>query len=94
MVGYSVRTICWTTEVYWFECQYLQEIFSFPKRPEGLGNPASLLFSVYRGLFPGYKVKVFTAIWCENRNAWSCTFAPPLRLQGLNTDFAVWRFSN
>lgn len=72
--------------------------FLFSKTPRGPRKstqpPVQFIPVVLSRVWRDWVIKLFTTIWCQNQNTWNCTFVPPLRLQGLNTDFAVWAFSN
>jgi hypothetical protein len=78
---------------------WTRDFFSFPKRPDRLWGPPSLLFNGYRGTFPEVKwpereVNHSSPSSAEIKNEWSYTSAPHICLHGMEREsFTNRRFT-
>ena len=67
----------------------VKRVFSFPKLPDRLWGPPSLLFSEYKGSFsglkrPGRKVDHSDPFDAETKNEWRYNSTPPACLNGVD----------
>jgi len=82
-----------------FESRQDQAIFVFQNGPDPPWGPPILLFSGYRGAFPGVKLSGrevhHSPYVAEVKNQWSYTSAPSVCLRGMDRDnftiFAIHR---
>ena len=67
----------------------VKRVFSFPKLPDHLWGPPSLLFSEYKGSIPGLKqpgrkVDHSDPFDAETKNEWRYNSTPPACLNGVD----------
>ena len=80
-----------------FESRLDQAIFVFQNGPDSPWGPPILLFSGYRGSFPGVKLSGrevhHLSYIAEVKNEWSCTSASSICLRGMDRDnFTIFTF--